>query len=74
MTGEFLHVYRFSPQTDGETAIPCALLAKRHIPGKDGYPHQPEKGQWLWRDRDPQRASPFYVHRKLAFRKHSPHL
>ena len=24
MTGEFLHVYRFSPETDGETAIPCA--------------------------------------------------
>ena len=38
MTGEFLHVYRFSPQTDGETAIPCALLSKRHIAGKDGYP------------------------------------
>ncbi|MGA2068759.1 MAG: hypothetical protein ABSG86_27575 [Thermoguttaceae bacterium] len=53
MTGEFLHVYRFSPQTDGETAIPCALLAKSHIPGKDGYPaHQPEQGQWLWRDRN----------------------
>ena len=53
MTGEFLHVYRFSPQTDGETAIPCALLAKRHIPSKGGYPpHQPEKGQWLWRDRN----------------------
>ena len=49
MTGEFLHVYRFSPQTDGETAIPCALLSKRHISSKDGYPpHQPEKGQWLW--------------------------
>ena len=53
MTGEFLHVYRFNPATDGETAIPCALLSKRHIPENDGYPpHQPEKGQWLWRDRN----------------------
>ena len=53
MTGEFLHIYRFSPATDGETAIPCGLLSKRHIPGKDGYPpHQPEKGQWLWLDRN----------------------
>ena len=53
MTGEFLHVYRFSPQTDGETAIPCALLSKRHIASKDGYPaQQPEKGQWLWLDRN----------------------
>jgi len=53
MTGEFLHVYRFSPQADGEIAIPCALFAKKHIQRKDGYPaHQPEKGQWLWRDRN----------------------
>jgi hypothetical protein len=53
MTGEFLHVYRFNPQTDGETAIPCALLSKRHIASKDGYPaHQPGNGQWLWRDRN----------------------
>jgi hypothetical protein len=53
MTGEFLHVYRFSPETDGETAIPCALLSKRHVSRKDGYPaHQPPRGQWLWRDRN----------------------
>ena len=53
MTGEFLHVYRFSPRTDGETAIPCALLSKRHIEQKDGYPpHQPQRGQWLWCDRN----------------------
>lgn len=53
MTGEFLHVYRFSPPSEGETAIPCALLAKRHIAGKNGYPrYQPEKGQWMWRDKN----------------------
>jgi hypothetical protein len=38
MTGEFLHVYRFSPQADGEIAIPCVLFAKKHIQRKDGYP------------------------------------
>ncbi len=53
MTGEFLHVYRFNPATDGETAIPCGLLSKRHISSKDRFPpHQPEKGQWLWLDRN----------------------
>jgi hypothetical protein len=51
MTGEFLHVYRFSPQTDGETAIPCVLLSTKHIQQPDGYPaHQPDRGAWLWRD------------------------
>ena len=51
MTGEYLHVYRFDPRTDGEIAIPAALFAGKHIKNKDGYPaHQPETGQWLWRD------------------------
>lgn len=53
MTGDFLHVYRFNPQTDGETAIPCALLAKKHIRRPDGYPaQQPDQGGWLWLDRN----------------------
>ena len=51
MTGEFLHIYRFSPAERRRNRHPLALLSKRHIPGKDGYPpHQPEKGQWLWHD------------------------
>jgi len=34
-------------------AVPCALLAKRHIKRSDDYPpHQPEKGEWLWVDRN----------------------
>ena len=53
MTGEYLSVYRFNPATDGETAIPCALFAKRRIEGKNGYPkNQPERGEWLWTDRN----------------------
>jgi hypothetical protein len=53
MTGEFLHVYRFNPQTDGEIAIPCALFGKHHVKRDGNYPpHQPEKGEWLWLDRN----------------------
>lgn len=53
MTAETLQVFRFQPGTDGETAIPCALFAKRHIDDPGGYPpHQPDKGEWLWTDRN----------------------
>ena len=34
MTGEFLHVYRFTPQTDGETAIPCACSRSGTSPAR----------------------------------------
>lgn len=52
MNAEHLQVFRFSTPTDGETAIPSGLFAKRRI-AKDGWPpHQPEKGEWLWRDAD----------------------
>ena len=53
MTGEYLSVYRFNSKTDGETAIPCALFAKKRINNKNGYPaHQPERGAWIWTDKD----------------------
>ena len=43
----------FQPADRRRDGHPLALLAKRHIHSKDGYPpHQPEKGQWLWRDRN----------------------
>ncbi len=51
MNGERLQVYRFSPKSDGEVAIPAGLFAKKHIPEKDGWPpNQPDKGEWIWRD------------------------
>jgi len=51
MNAQWLQVYRFSPRTDGETAIPCALFTGRHIDQDTGWPpHQPDKGEWLWRD------------------------
>ncbi len=50
MNGEHLQVYRFGTEADGETAIPSALFAQRHL-GKDGWPpNQPARGEWLWRD------------------------
>ena len=53
MTAELLHVYRFRPETDGETAIPCALFARRHWRSQDGFPrHQPARGEWMWIDRN----------------------
>lgn len=51
MNARYLQVYRFSPQTDGEIAIPSGLFAGRRIQKKDGWPlHQPAKGEWVWRD------------------------
>ena len=53
MTGEYLQVYRFNSQTDGEVAIPCALFARKRANIPDGWPaHQPPKGEWIWRDRN----------------------
>ncbi len=49
MNGEHVQVYRFDPQS--EIAIPAALFSKRHIENKTGWPpHQPAKGEWIWRD------------------------
>ena len=51
MTSEFLSVYRFNPETDGYTAIPSALFARRHHEIRDGWLNdQPAKGAWLWTD------------------------
>lgn len=49
MTGDRLQVYRFNARV-GETAIPSGLFAKRRIE-RDGWPpHQPDAGEWIWRD------------------------
>ncbi|MBV9868027.1 MAG: hypothetical protein JO316_21940 [Abitibacteriaceae bacterium] len=51
MNGEYLQVYRFNPAQDGETAIPAVMFAKRHVQVEgDWPPHQPQKGEWIWRD------------------------
>ncbi len=52
MNGENLQVYRFAPESDGEIAIPSGLFAKKRVKVKSAEwpPHQPEKGEWIWRD------------------------
>ncbi len=51
MTAEYLAVLRFDPKSDGEVAIPCGLYSRRVIKGA-WPPHQPAKGEWMWRDAD----------------------
>ena len=52
MGQDFMQAYRFSPATDGETAIPAALFAKKPVKvNEDGWPRgQPESGAWCWTD------------------------
>jgi len=54
MYSEALQVYLFEPSEHGEIAIPSVLFAKSHLHKKEsGWPpHQPEKGEWIWRDRN----------------------
>jgi len=52
MYSEVLQVYRFDLSNHEEIAIPSVLFAKSHLKKKEtGWPpHQPEKGEWIWRD------------------------
>ena len=48
---EFIHVYRFDPKTDGETAIPVMLYTRNmnEFP-KDWPPGRPDTKTWVWTD------------------------
>ncbi|MEX3959290.1 hypothetical protein [Trinickia sp. EG282A] len=49
MYAHYLSIYRFSPTTDAEVAIPSGLLSQNPIPGN--WPAgQPAYGEWMWRD------------------------
>ncbi len=53
MYSAVLQVYRFDPLTNGEIALPSVLFAKSHLQKEGGWPpHQPQKGEWIWRDRN----------------------
>ncbi len=53
MYSEILQVYRFDSAKESETAIPSVLFGKSHLKKEGGWPpHQPEKGEWIWRDGD----------------------
>jgi hypothetical protein len=50
-----LQLYRFDPEHHGEIAIPSALFAPNRLksPTDPAWPaHQPEQGEWIWRDAD----------------------
>ncbi|MDM9585480.1 hypothetical protein [Nostoc sp. GT001] len=57
MYNSFLQIYRFNPDTDGKIAIPAGMFVgtngadKPFIAG-NWPPHQPEQGEWIWRDRN----------------------
>jgi hypothetical protein len=51
MYSSFLAIYRFDKKKDGDIAIPCGYFAKSHQKG-DWPPNQPEKGEWIWRDKN----------------------
>ncbi|MBD2665768.1 NHL repeat-containing protein [Richelia sinica FACHB-800] len=57
MYNQFLQIYRFQPDTDGKIAIPAGMFVGTNAEGKESIqgnwpPHQPVKGEWIWRDRN----------------------
>jgi hypothetical protein len=47
-----LAIYRFNAASDGETAIPCGVIANGHLGMEHGAypPNEPGKEEWIWRD------------------------
>ncbi|WYL97093.1 MAG: hypothetical protein HEQ35_27840 [Gloeotrichia echinulata IR180] len=57
MYGSYLQIYRFNSAKDGKIAIPAGMFVATNAEGKKSIggnwpPHQPEKGEWIWRDRN----------------------
>jgi DNA-binding beta-propeller fold protein YncE len=56
MSAGELHVYRFNAETDGEVAIPTAMIVSEPIEplefGIQPLPNQPTDSAWLWVDAD----------------------
>lgn len=57
MYGGYLQIYRFNQEKDGKIAIPAGMFVATNAEGKKSIsgnwpPHQPEKGEWIWRDRN----------------------
>ncbi|MBW4560117.1 MAG: hypothetical protein KME32_02990 [Mojavia pulchra JT2-VF2] len=57
MYGSFLQIYRFDSTKDSKIAIPSGMFVGTHGEGKKSIagnwpPHQPDKGEWIWRDRN----------------------
>ncbi|MEH2441142.1 hypothetical protein [Nostoc sp.] len=57
MYNSFLQIYRFNPATDGKIAIPAGMFvgsngADKPFLAGNWPPNQPQKGEWIWRDRN----------------------
>jgi hypothetical protein len=57
MYSSFLQIYRFNPAADGKVAIPAGMFVGSNSADKpfltgNWPPHQPKKGEWIWRDRN----------------------
>jgi len=57
MYSSFVQIYRFNPAKDGKVAIPAGMFVGTNGDGKQSVrgnwpPHQPAKGEWIWRDRN----------------------
>ncbi|MBE9007084.1 hypothetical protein IQ259_18930 [Fortiea sp. LEGE XX443] len=57
MYSSFMQIYRFNPAKDGKIAIPAGMFVGTHGGGEKSIrgnwpPHQPNKGEWIWRDRN----------------------
>jgi hypothetical protein len=46
----YLQVYRFDSSKGSETTIPSVLFVSGHQNREGWPPHQPENGEWIWRD------------------------
>jgi len=44
-------IFRFNPQTDGNTAIPCGMIRAMNLGMQPPY-QAPTSGHWIWRDRN----------------------
>ncbi|AFY45112.1 NHL repeat containing protein [Nostoc sp. PCC 7107] len=57
MYASFMQIYRFDSAKDGKIAIPAGMFVGTHGGGEKSVsgnwpPHQPNKGEWIWRDRN----------------------
>jgi sugar lactone lactonase YvrE len=57
MYNSFLQIYRFNPDKDGKVAIPAGMFvgsngADKPFLAGNWPPNQPQKGEWIWRDRN----------------------
>jgi hypothetical protein len=55
MYSSFLQIYRFNSATNGKIAIPAGMFvgsngADKPFLAGNWPPHQPQKGEWIWRD------------------------